>query len=198
MYSARALLVGHLLAGLLGGLAAGVYDALAATTDPANPETAGLLLGAIGLISIAVITQKEVLLLSMVGVGIAWASILSMPYAMLSNCLPAEKMGFYMGVFNFFIVLPQITIALGLGEILAHFPQIDSLWVVVGGGVCFLLAALLTLRVLFLELEATCSIPLVTMRILLLQLEATCSIPLVWPQFVPLCGSVSMTISMRL
>jgi maltose/moltooligosaccharide transporter len=70
-----------------------------------------------------------------------------MPYAMLSNCLPAEKMGFYMGVFNFFIVLPQITIALGLGEILAHFPQIDSLWVVVGGGVCFLLAALLTLRV---------------------------------------------------
>jgi maltose/moltooligosaccharide transporter len=106
-----------------------------------------LLLGAIGLISIAVITQKEVLLLSMVGVGIAWASILSMPYAMLSNCLPAEKMGFYMGVFNFFIVLPQITIALGLGEILAHFPQIDSLWVVVGGGVCFLLAALLTLRV---------------------------------------------------
>jgi maltose/moltooligosaccharide transporter len=106
-----------------------------------------LLLGAIGLISIAAITQKEVLLLSMVGVGIAWASILSMPYAMLSNCLPAEKMGFYMGVFNFFIVLPQITIALGLGEILAHFPQVDSLWVVVSGGICFLLAALLTLRV---------------------------------------------------
>jgi len=106
-----------------------------------------LLLGAIGLISVAVITQKEILLLSMVGVGVAWASILSMPYAMLSSCLPAEKMGFYMGVFNFFIVLPQITIALGLGEVLAHFPQIDSLWVVVGGGVCFLLAALLTLRV---------------------------------------------------
>jgi len=106
-----------------------------------------LLLGALGLMSIAAITQKEVLLLSMVGVGIAWASILSMPYAMLSNCLPAEKMGFYMGVFNFFIVLPQITIALGLGEILLHFPQVDSLWVVVGGGVCFLLAALLTLRV---------------------------------------------------
>jgi maltose/moltooligosaccharide transporter len=106
-----------------------------------------LLLGAAGLISVAAITQKEFLLLSMVGVGIAWASILSMPYAMLSNCLPADKMGFYMGVFNFFIVLPQITVALGLGEILLHFPQIDSLWVVVGGGGCFLLAALLTLRV---------------------------------------------------
>lgn len=106
-----------------------------------------LLLGAIGLISIAAITQKEVLLVSMVGVGIAWASILSMPYAMLSNCLPPEKMGFFMGVFNFFIVLPQITIALGLGKVLAYFPQVDSLWVVVAGGFCFVLAALLTLRV---------------------------------------------------
>ena len=106
-----------------------------------------LVSGGLGLISVAFIAQKEVLLLCMVGVGIAWASILSMPYAMLSNCLPAEKMGFYMGVFNFFIVLPQITIALGLGEVLAHFPQVDSLWVVVGGGACFLLAALLTLRV---------------------------------------------------
>ncbi len=114
-----------------------------------------LLLGAAGLISVAAITQKEILLLSMVGVGIAWASILSMPYAMLSNCLPADKMGFYMGVFNFFIVLPQITVALGLGEILLHFPQIDSLWVVVGGGGCFLLAALLTLRVQSAEHAAT-------------------------------------------
>jgi maltose/moltooligosaccharide transporter len=106
-----------------------------------------LVLGGLGLVSVAFITQKETLLISMVGVGIAWASILSMPYAMLSNCLPADKMGFYMGVFNFFIVLPQIAIALGLGEVLAHFPQVDSLWVVVGGGFCFLLAALLTLRV---------------------------------------------------
>ena len=106
-----------------------------------------LAIGALGLASVALITQKEILLLSMVGVGIAWASILSMPYAMLANCLPAEKMGFYMGVFNFFIVLPQITVALGLGEVLLHFPHIDSLWVVVGGGACLLLAALLTLRV---------------------------------------------------
>lgn len=117
-----------------------------------------LVLGGLGLISVAGITQKEVLLLSMVGVGIAWASILSMPYAMLSNCLPADKMGFYMGVFNFFIVLPQITIALGLGEVLIHFPQIDSLWVVVGGGACFLLAALLTLRVQAIETKAVPSL----------------------------------------
>lgn len=106
-----------------------------------------LVLGGIGLISVAAISQKELLLVSMLGVGIAWASILSMPYAMLANCLPAEKMGFYMGVFNFFIVLPQITIALGLGEILAHFPRIDALYVVVGGGASMILAALLTFRV---------------------------------------------------
>lgn len=106
-----------------------------------------LVLGGLGLASVAFIGQKELLLLSMIGVGIAWASILSMPYAMLSNCLPADKMGFYMGVFNFFIVLPQITVALGLGEVLAHFPQVDSLWIVVAGGGCLVLAALLTLRV---------------------------------------------------
>lgn len=113
-----------------------------------------LILGGLGLISVAGITQKEMLLLSMVGIGIAWASILSMPYAMLSNCLPSEKIGFYMGVFNFFIVLPQITIALGLGKVLANFPQVDSLWVVAGGGACLLLAALLTLRVKSVESPA--------------------------------------------
>jgi len=106
-----------------------------------------LILGGLGLVSVAAISQKDLLLASMLGVGIAWASILSMPYAMLANCLPPEKMGFYMGVFNFFIVLPQITIALGLGEILAHFPGVDALYVVVGGGVSMILAAILTLRV---------------------------------------------------
>jgi len=106
-----------------------------------------LLLGGLGLMSVAIISQKDLLMLSMLGVGIAWASILSMPYAMLANCLPAEKMGFYMGVFNFFIVLPQITIALGLGEVLAHFPSIDSLYVVMSGGASMILAAFLTLRV---------------------------------------------------
>lgn len=106
-----------------------------------------LVLGGIGLMSVAAITQKDLLLLSMVGIGIAWASILSMPYAMLANCLPPEKMGFYMGVFNFFIVLPQITIALGLGEVLSNFPNIDSLYVVIGGGASMVVAAALTFRV---------------------------------------------------
>jgi maltose/moltooligosaccharide transporter len=106
-----------------------------------------LILGGLGLISLLVISTQGPLLFAMVGVGIAWASILSMPYAMLANCLPAAKMGFYMGVFNFFIVLPQIAVSLGLGEMLVHFPHVDSLYVVVGGGVAMIVAALLTLRV---------------------------------------------------
>lgn len=112
-----------------------------------------LVLGALGLSSVAVISDKSLLLLSMVGIGVAWASILSMPYAMLSNALPPEKMGFYMGVFNFFIVLPQITVALGLGEVLAHFPAVDALHVVLGGGCAMFLAALLTLRVQSAEIQ---------------------------------------------
>ena len=67
------------------------------------------------MILAAVFREQYFLLGSMVLVGVAWASILSMPYAMLSNAIPPEKMGFYMGVFNFFIVLPQILASAGLG-----------------------------------------------------------------------------------
>src|SRR3546814_4534187 len=66
-----------------------------------------LALGAAGLLSFLFIRDPDWLLLSMVGVGFAWASILSLPYALLSDSLPAEKMGVYMGIFNFFIVIPQ-------------------------------------------------------------------------------------------
>jgi maltose/moltooligosaccharide transporter len=106
-----------------------------------------LALGGLGLASVMFITSQQMLLLSMVAVGIAWASILSMPYAMLSNALPPEKMGFYMGVFNFFIVIPQILVALVMGRIVGAVFGGDSLWAVVAGGVSFLLAALLTFRV---------------------------------------------------
>ena len=73
--------------------------------------------GAAGLLSMWFIRDQYLLLLTMVGVGIAWASILSMPYAMLSGALPAEKMGVYMGIFNFFIVIPEIIAALSFGPI---------------------------------------------------------------------------------
>lgn len=83
----------------------------------------------------------------MVGVGIAWASILSMPYAILSGSLPAEKMGYYMGVFNFFIVIPQIMAASLLGFILTTFFDGETILILVTGGVSMLLAGFLTLRV---------------------------------------------------
>lgn len=106
-----------------------------------------LVIGGLSLMSVAVIPTQELLLLAMVGVGIAWGSILAMPYAILSNCLPPEKMGFYMGVFNFFIVLPQIVIAVGLGQVLALIPGSTSVHVMVGGGCAMLLAAVFMLRV---------------------------------------------------
>jgi maltose/moltooligosaccharide transporter len=91
------------------------------------------------------------LVASMVGVGIAWASILSMPYAILSGALPAARMGVYMGIFNFFIVIPEITQALTFGPLIrgifgANNPN-SPLYVVLAGGCFMLLAALLVLRV---------------------------------------------------
>jgi maltose/moltooligosaccharide transporter len=110
-------------------------------------HTACLAAGALGLASVAVAPTKEALLVSMVGVGIAWASILSMPYSMLSNALPAERMGFYMGVFNFFIVLPQIIVSLVMGAIVAKVFGDNSLGALMVGAGCMLLASLLVLRV---------------------------------------------------
>jgi len=82
-----------------------------------------------------------------VGVGVAWASILAMPYAMLSNALPPAKMGFYMGVFNFFIVLPQILASVGLGFVMERWLGNDATKALLLGGASMVLASLLTLRV---------------------------------------------------
>ena len=78
----------------------------------------------------------------MVLVGIAWASILSMPYAMLSNAIPPEKMGFYMGVFNFFIVIPQILASLGLGSLMKAVLGNNPMNAVLLGGCSMAVAAL--------------------------------------------------------
>lgn len=100
-----------------------------------------LICGGVGLASVALITNQYLLILPMVGVGIAWASIVSMPYAMLSNVLPPARMGFYMGVFNFFIVLPQIAASLGLGLIMEHMLRGHTMNAIVLGGASLLLAA---------------------------------------------------------
>ncbi|HVS92948.1 MAG TPA: MFS transporter [Mucilaginibacter sp.] len=106
-----------------------------------------LLCGAAGLISVAFIHQPNMLYVSMTGVGIAWASILSMPYAMLGGCLPENKIGIYMGIFNFFIVLPEIIASLFFGWIMAHLLNNNRLLAVEIGGCMMILAALLALRI---------------------------------------------------
>ncbi|HSQ28462.1 MAG TPA: MFS transporter [Gemmatimonadaceae bacterium] len=106
-----------------------------------------LVCGAIGLLSVYVIHDRYVLLLCMVGVGIAWASILSMPYAILSTALPPSRMGVYMGVFNFFIVIPEIIAALAFGPLIRTVFGTDNgnapLYMVMFGGVFLLGAAAL-------------------------------------------------------
>lgn len=102
-----------------------------------------LLCGAIGLFSVAFIQNKYMLFGSMAGVGIAWASILSMPYAMLSKVLPENKIGLYMGIFNFFIVLPEIIASLGFKWIMNHVLNNDRLAAVQVGGGLMVIAALI-------------------------------------------------------
>ncbi len=106
-----------------------------------------LLCGAAGLFSVAFIHDKWFLWLSMAGVGIAWASILSMPYAILAGCLPPKKFGIYMGVFNFAIVLPEITASLCFGWIMNHLLGNNRLYAVVAGGLFMVIAAMLMQRV---------------------------------------------------
>lgn len=106
-----------------------------------------LIIGGIGLISIYFVTNPQLIILSMAMVGIAWASILSMPYAILSGALPANKMGYYMGVFNFFIVIPQIVAATILGFFTMKVFGANTLNTIVLGGVSMILAGLMALRV---------------------------------------------------
>ena len=101
-----------------------------------------LLCGGTGLILAVAFHQQYLLIGCMVLVGIAWASILSMPYAMLSNAIPAQSMGFYMGVFNFFIVIPQILASLGLGTLMKAVLGSNPMNAVLLGGCSMILAGL--------------------------------------------------------
>jgi len=93
-----------------------------------------LLTGAVGLVSVAFVTNKYLLLVSMVGVGVAWASVLSMPYSILAGALPPGKTGIYMGIFNFFIVIPEILAALVFGPLMENFLTNESSLVRLLGG----------------------------------------------------------------
>jgi maltose/moltooligosaccharide transporter len=131
------------------------FAALAALVIPLMVRRLGLRvshlinlwLGGAGLIAFLLIRDANWLLLPMVGVGFAWASILSLPYALLSDNLPAEKMGVYMGIFNFFIVIPQLLAASILGWLLRVFFHAQPIYALALGGASLLLAGLCVLRV---------------------------------------------------
>ena len=132
-------------------LVALVLPRVAGATSRKTTHALALACGAVGLLSVYFIHDRYLLLLTMVGVGIAWASILSMPYAILSSALPPARMGVYMGVFNFFIVIPEIVASLFFGPLTrALFGQDNPntpLYTVMLGGVCLLVAAALVSRV---------------------------------------------------
>jgi len=140
------------------GICFGVYNGVAALAAFLLPVLAKkisrrathmicLVIGGLGLISVYFLSTPIQLLGAMVCVGIAWASILSMPYAMLAGVLPADKMGYYMGVFNFFIVIPQLVAATILGFIVGSLFDGASIYALIIGGVSMILAGLLSLRV---------------------------------------------------
>jgi maltose/moltooligosaccharide transporter len=124
------------------------FALMAASRKMARKKIHGicLTLGGIGLLAVGFVhgeEQKGLLLLALALGGVAWASILSMPYAILSGALPAERMGVYMGIFNFFIVLPEIIAALTFGPLVKHLLGGNLVYAVMAGGVFMLLAAAL-------------------------------------------------------
>lgn len=136
-----------------GGLCFAVYNIvcfviafllpwMAKRTSRKTVHMIALMCGGIGLISIYFITNKWMLFLSMAGVGVAWASILSMPYVILSTAVPPARMGVYMGVFNLFIVIPQIVMSLIVPNIFNNILDADPRNAVVLGGFSLLVAAI--------------------------------------------------------
>jgi maltose/moltooligosaccharide transporter len=106
-----------------------------------------LIAGGLGLISYYIFNNEKLLIISMAGVGLAWSSILAMPYSMLTQFLPSHKMGVYMGIFNFFIVLPQILAATLLGFFTKHLFGGQAIYSIVLGGCSMIIAAVLCLRI---------------------------------------------------
>lgn len=128
-------------------LVAFLLPVLAFYTNRKVTHAIALISGAVGLISIYFISNPNMILVSMVGVGIAWASILAMPYAILAGSLPAEKMGIYMGIFNFFIVLPQILAASILGFIIGSAFGGQAIYALFLGGLSWVIAAVMVIFV---------------------------------------------------
>jgi maltose/moltooligosaccharide transporter len=133
--------------GGVSALAAFLLPVIARITSRKFVHMLCLIIGGVSLVSMFLITSKMMMLLPMVGVGIAWASVLTMPYAILAGSLPANKMGYFMGLFNFFVVIPQIIAGVVLGFLVKNFFNNQSVFALVVGGVCMILAGFLTLVV---------------------------------------------------
>ncbi|NVD73648.1 MFS transporter [Duganella sp. BJB1802] len=131
----------------VAALAAFILPILARMTSRKFVHMSCLTIGGISLFSIYAIHDLNMLFVPMVGVGIAWASILTMPYAILAGALPAKRMGYYMGVFNFFIVIPQIVSGLLLGYVTKYWFAGHPVKTLMLGGVCMVMAGVLTLAV---------------------------------------------------
>lgn len=127
----------------VSALAAFLLPVLAVKIGRKFTHMACLIIGGIGLILIFFIKDPQLLLLPMVCIGLAWASTLTMPYSILAGALPANKMGFYMGVFNFFIVIPQIFAAMILGFFVASVFNNQSIYALVVGGCSMIIAGLM-------------------------------------------------------
>jgi maltose/moltooligosaccharide transporter len=119
-----------------------MLPAFAKWTSRKVVHAVSLLVGGISLAGIYFINDPNMLVLPMLGVGLAWGSILAMPYAILSGAIPASKMGVYMGLFNFFIVIPQIVAASILGAMLRNFFAGEAIYALIAGGISMGVAAL--------------------------------------------------------
>jgi maltose/moltooligosaccharide transporter len=144
----------NLVSGMMGwyNLFAAVFGLLllplmAKLTNRKITHSIALVVGGVGLASIMILNNPQHMIFSMVGVGLAWASILAMPYAILTGSLPSNKMGVYMGIFNFFIVIPQILAATILGFLVKSVFGGDSMFALLTGGISLAVAAILILFV---------------------------------------------------
>jgi maltose/moltooligosaccharide transporter len=130
----------------VAALAAFALPALVKKIGAAKTHAVCLGIGAISYLGLMLIRDANLLLLPMLGVGVVWASILMMPYVMLANLLPQDKLGVYMGIFNFFIVLPQLITAALMGVVMRVFFPDQPLWTMLCAAVSMAIAALLMLR----------------------------------------------------
>jgi maltose/moltooligosaccharide transporter len=131
----------------VAALAAFLLPVLARRIGNGRTHMVCLLAGAAGYAAMLVIRSKYGLLLPMIGVGIAWASILAMPYVILTSVLPQKKLGIYIGIFNFFIVLPQLMVATIMGGIIRSFFPTEPIWTMLVAALVMVAAALAMLRV---------------------------------------------------